>query len=91
MLSTMLRERKRNVMKSEKRRNASHYSIPIEHKSCIFIVICHNSSQWISDQKATKPTLKAALEQLLTKTGYVGTVVLSAPNPEKGGSIKTTW
>ena len=34
-----------------------------------------------------KPTLRAAFKHLLRETGYVRTMVLAAPNPDKGGMI----
>ena len=37
-----------------------------------------------STQKATKAMMRATLQELLKRTGCVGTLVLAAPNPEHG-------
>lgn len=44
---------------------------------------------YLEAQKASPHTLGIALQQLLVKTGYVGALVLAAPNPEEAGDITT--
>ena len=46
-------------------------------------------SQLTRAQLAIKPTLKTTFHEVMEKTGYVGVIVLSAPNPKHGGSIES--
>ena len=47
-------------------------------------------SQLTRAQLAIKPTLKTAFHEVMEKMGYVGVIILSAPNPKCGGAIEST-